>query len=270
MLERHQAAVQQHRRPGRRSRTRSTATRTTSSATTASSRTPPVRSARASHGLPRRHRACRSSTRTKAKEAAAQYKQRDRQGPDVHVEPHRRPGHDPGRGADPADAASRTPGIKINLNPVADQSTLINIAIGRQFDATLWRNHPGADDDTQYVWWHCGNSPAAAPTRTARRVRQPGQLRRVQRPDHQQGLRQGPRSAPTRRPARSSTRTSTSEFAKQLWNLWAPVHAVDRRLQARTSTACSARTFPTAPAPFDGLADRPPGRAAIWCDGGKC
>ncbi|HTL85851.1 MAG TPA: ABC transporter substrate-binding protein, partial [Acidimicrobiia bacterium] len=43
-------------------------------------------------------------------------------------------------------------GIDIALNPVADQSTLINIAVGRNYDATLWRNHPGADPDTQYVW----------------------------------------------------------------------------------------------------------------------
>src|SRR5262249_26523288 len=53
-------------------------------------------------------------------------------------------------------------GIKVSLNPVADQSTLINIAVGRKYDATLWRNHPGADDDTQYVCWHCGNNPPAA------------------------------------------------------------------------------------------------------------
>ena len=33
--------------------------------------------------------------------------------------------------------------------------------IGRKYDATLWRNHPGADDDTQYVWWHCSNAPPA-------------------------------------------------------------------------------------------------------------
>ena len=53
-------------------------------------------------------------------------------------------------------------GIKANLVPVADQSTLINNALGRQFDAVLWRNHPGADPDTQYVWWHCSNPPPAA------------------------------------------------------------------------------------------------------------
>jgi peptide/nickel transport system substrate-binding protein len=39
----------------------------------------------------------------------------------------------------------------------ADQATLINQALGGDFQATLWRNHPGADPDTQYVWWHSGS-----------------------------------------------------------------------------------------------------------------
>jgi peptide/nickel transport system substrate-binding protein len=39
----------------------------------------------------------------------------------------------------------------------ADQGTLINQALGGDFQATLWRNHPGADPDTQYVWWHSGS-----------------------------------------------------------------------------------------------------------------
>ena len=52
-------------------------------------------------------------------------------------------------------------GISISLNPVPDQSTLINIAVGRGYDAMLWRNHPGSDDDLQYVWWHCSNDAGA-------------------------------------------------------------------------------------------------------------
>jgi peptide/nickel transport system substrate-binding protein len=53
-------------------------------------------------------------------------------------------------------------GIKVSLRPVGDQSQLINIAIGRDFQMVGWRNHPGADPDTQYVWWHCDNAPPAA------------------------------------------------------------------------------------------------------------
>jgi peptide/nickel transport system substrate-binding protein len=43
-------------------------------------------------------------------------------------------------------------GIELNLKSV-DQATLINLAIGGEFDINLWRNHPGGDPDTQYVWW---------------------------------------------------------------------------------------------------------------------
>jgi peptide/nickel transport system substrate-binding protein len=55
----------------------------------------------------------------------------------------------------------KTAGINANLVPVPDQSTLINQAIARNFQAALWRNHPGADPDLQYVWWHCDNAPPA-------------------------------------------------------------------------------------------------------------
>ncbi len=47
-------------------------------------------------------------------------------------------------------------GINVTLRS-ADQATLINQALGGDFQATLWRNHPGADPDTQYVWWHSGS-----------------------------------------------------------------------------------------------------------------
>ena len=162
-------------------------------------------------------------------------------------------------------------GIKVQLNSVPDQSTLINVAIGRQFDATLWRNHPGADDDTQYVWWHCGNSPAAGhrPERR-RRVRQPGQLRRVQRPDHQHRSRQGPLE---RRPGRAhdalrghqpgvreaavepagrSTRCGPSTYKPN-------VHGIARPEPSRT-----------APAPFPGLPTGHPVDTASGATRGKC
>jgi peptide/nickel transport system substrate-binding protein len=45
-------------------------------------------------------------------------------------------------------------GITMNLQPIADQSALIDAAIGGEFQAVTWRNHPGADPDTQYVWWY--------------------------------------------------------------------------------------------------------------------
>lgn len=46
-------------------------------------------------------------------------------------------------------------GVKVNLQPI-EQGQLINTALGGNFQALLWRNHPGGDPDTQYVWWHSG------------------------------------------------------------------------------------------------------------------
>ncbi|MBV6508276.1 MAG: hypothetical protein JJLCMIEE_01336 [Acidimicrobiales bacterium] len=49
-------------------------------------------------------------------------------------------------------------GIEINAGDPNQyehlQSALINKALAGDFDLMLWRNHPGADPDTQYVWWH--------------------------------------------------------------------------------------------------------------------
>jgi peptide/nickel transport system substrate-binding protein len=42
--------------------------------------------------------------------------------------------------------------LNVELN-VVEQSKLINDAIGGTYEATLFRNHPGGDPDTQYVWW---------------------------------------------------------------------------------------------------------------------
>ena len=44
-------------------------------------------------------------------------------------------------------------GIKMTPSPAGDQATTINKALAHDFEAVGWRNHPGADPDTQYVWW---------------------------------------------------------------------------------------------------------------------
>ncbi len=44
-------------------------------------------------------------------------------------------------------------GIKVNLPAPVDQATIINQAIGSQVDSFLWRNYPGSDPDTMYVWF---------------------------------------------------------------------------------------------------------------------
>ena len=48
-------------------------------------------------------------------------------------------------------------GMKMTVKAV-DESQGINEALGKQFDAIAWRNHPGFDPDTEFVWWHCNNA----------------------------------------------------------------------------------------------------------------
>jgi peptide/nickel transport system substrate-binding protein len=47
-------------------------------------------------------------------------------------------------------------GVKVNIQQI-EQGGEINAAIGGKFQAILWRNHPGGDPDTQYIWWHSGS-----------------------------------------------------------------------------------------------------------------
>jgi peptide/nickel transport system substrate-binding protein len=57
-------------------------------------------------------------------------------------------------------------GITVSLKP-EEQSQQINDVIAGSYQAAAWRNHPGFDPDTQWVWWHCdvpaGEKAAPAP-----------------------------------------------------------------------------------------------------------
>ena len=48
-------------------------------------------------------------------------------------------------------------GIEMEPIPAGDQATTINKALAGDFQAVGWRNHPGADPDTQYNCWHSGS-----------------------------------------------------------------------------------------------------------------
>jgi peptide/nickel transport system substrate-binding protein len=43
-------------------------------------------------------------------------------------------------------------GMRVALEQV-EQTQIINTALAGEFQAVLWRNHPGGDPDTQYIWW---------------------------------------------------------------------------------------------------------------------
>lgn len=46
-------------------------------------------------------------------------------------------------------------GMKVSVKQV-EQAALINTALGGDWQAISWRNHPGGNPDGQYVWWHSG------------------------------------------------------------------------------------------------------------------
>jgi peptide/nickel transport system substrate-binding protein len=52
-------------------------------------------------------------------------------------------------------------GMTMTLKP-EEQSTEISDVIAGSFEAAAWRNHPGFDPDTQWVWWHCTAKPGQA------------------------------------------------------------------------------------------------------------
>lgn len=61
-------------------------------------------------------------------------------------------------------------GMTVSIQQV-EQAQLINEAIAGNFQAMGWRNHPGGDPDTQYVWWHSGSegdAPVANPVNFGR------------------------------------------------------------------------------------------------------
>lgn len=47
-------------------------------------------------------------------------------------------------------------GVTVEID-TKDQATLINQALGGNFNVLLWRNHPGVDPDSQSVWWKSGS-----------------------------------------------------------------------------------------------------------------
>jgi peptide/nickel transport system substrate-binding protein len=158
-------------------------------------------------------------------------------------------------------------GIRIGLNPVPDQSTLINIAIGKQFDATLWRNHPGADPDTQYVWWHCGNSAAATLEPNSPACDNLVNFGGFNDPVISKAF------DDAREEKDEAKRTALYEqinkrFAEQLWDLWAQ-WTLWTVYGNKNINGVLGPNLPDGTKPFPGLATGHP-VSGMWCTGGKC
>jgi peptide/nickel transport system substrate-binding protein len=158
-------------------------------------------------------------------------------------------------------------GLTIVLNPVADQSTLINVAIGKQFQATLWRNHPGADPDTQYVWWHCSNGAGAKLDPNS--------------PPCDNLVNFAGFNDPVINDAFDKARSSTDEaertklyedinkrFASELWNLWAQWTLWTVYSSPKVNGVLGPDLV-DGTKPFPGLATGHP-VSAMWCTGGSC
>ncbi len=104
-------------------------------------------------------------------------------------------------------------GITMNLKPIGDQTQIINEAIGKNFQAIGWRNHPGADPDTQWVWWHCDNAPPEPCTN-------PVNFGGWNDPEINDLLERGRASTDPAEKAEIYEELNR-EFAKELYNLWA-------------------------------------------------
>ncbi|MCZ7536505.1 MAG: ABC transporter substrate-binding protein [Acidimicrobiia bacterium] len=94
-------------------------------------------------------------------------------------------------------------GVKVD-SKVVDQSQGINDAIAGNFQATGWRNHPGGDPDTQYVWWHTGS---------------PVNFGKFSDPEIDRLLDEG-RSEPDPEKREQIYQDLNRRFAEQLYDLW--------------------------------------------------
>lgn len=94
-------------------------------------------------------------------------------------------------------------GIEVSIQPIA-QAALIGRAIGGQFQQLGFRNHPGGDPDTQYVWWHSGSAV---------------NFGRISDPVIDDLLDRG-RVEPDPQKRKAIYRKLNHRFATQLYNLW--------------------------------------------------
>ena len=93
-------------------------------------------------------------------------------------------------------------GIDMSIRPAGDQATTINAALAGDFQAVGWRNHPGADPDTQYNWWYEGS---------------PVNFGRIADPEINRLLDEG-RTTPE---GREEIYTELNErFASEVYNIW--------------------------------------------------
>jgi peptide/nickel transport system substrate-binding protein len=94
-------------------------------------------------------------------------------------------------------------GIEVSIRTV-DQATLVNEVLAGNFQGAGFRNHPGGDPDTQYVWWHSGS---------------PVNFGRINDPEIDRLLDEG-RGEPDPAKRVRIYQDLTRRFASELYNLW--------------------------------------------------
>lgn len=94
-------------------------------------------------------------------------------------------------------------GFSVRIAP-EDEAKQINDAIAGQFQALQWRNHPGEDPDTQYVWWYSTS---------------PVNFGRIKDPKIDQLLDEG-RAEGDQTKRKQIYEDLNREFAAKVWNVW--------------------------------------------------
>jgi peptide/nickel transport system substrate-binding protein len=87
-----------------------------------------------------------------------------------------------------------------------DQAALINDAIGKEYQAMVFRNYPGGDPDINYVWWYGENNPV--------------NFGGYDDPVINELLDEG-RSEPDEEKRAKIYQDINRQFAKQVWSIWA-------------------------------------------------
>jgi peptide/nickel transport system substrate-binding protein len=144
--------------------------------------------------------------------------------------------------------------IKVDIQTIGDQTQYINQAIGKNYQAILWRNHPGGDPDLQYVWWHCDNP---APEGCNNLVNFSGFNDKVINDALDAG-----RTASDEATRTKSYEDLNREFAKQLWEIWGQYVIWDVAFQPNIHGVLGT-DLPDGAGPFPGLATGHPVEG-IW------
>jgi peptide/nickel transport system substrate-binding protein len=108
----------------------------------------------------------------------------------------------------------KVPGITVDIAPPTEQTQYINLAIGGDYQAILWRNFPGGDPDTLTVWWK-----STLPNAEGQPTRNLVNFGRINDPQIDKDLEQG-RSEPDPEKRKALYQDIGKQFAKNAYNIW--------------------------------------------------